>query len=153
MSFIYCHLNLHANLLIPWRFPLIHDTFTQSITETKNTYVCVCVCLVYMIFRPPIHGIFTPYPWYIEPSTNGLSNPLSMVFWIPYPWFLTRLPTVFWPLTHVILNPLPMVFWPPSPWYIEFPNHGTSNPYRWYIEPPIHDITSVSVIFSNKLTI
>ena len=23
MSFIYCHLNFHANLLRPWRFPLI----------------------------------------------------------------------------------------------------------------------------------
>ena len=23
MSFIYCHLNYHANLLRPWRFPLI----------------------------------------------------------------------------------------------------------------------------------
>ena len=24
MSFIYCHLNFHANLLRPWRFPLIN---------------------------------------------------------------------------------------------------------------------------------
>ena len=30
MSFIYCHLNFHANLLRPWRFPLT--------TTTKYTY-------------------------------------------------------------------------------------------------------------------
>jgi hypothetical protein len=116
--------------------------------------VCVCVCLEYMIFWPPIHGILTPYPWYIELSTNGILSTLSIVFWTPYPWFMT---------------PLSMVFWPPYPWYIEPstnyiltppthgilnpPNHGISNPYRWYIEPPTHEITSASVIFRTKQTI
>jgi hypothetical protein len=31
------------------------------------------------IYRPPIHGILTPYPWYFDP--------LPMVHRPPYPWY------------------------------------------------------------------
>ena len=38
MSFIYCHLNFHANLLRPWPFPLsiyyaIHNTSAQNLSK------------------------------------------------------------------------------------------------------------------------
>ena len=43
----------------------------------------------------PILGIFTTYPWYIDP--------LTMLFSPPYAWY-------FHPSSHGISNPLPMVF-------------------------------------------
>ena len=119
MSFIYCHLNLHANLLIPWRFPLIHDTFTQSITETKNTYVCVCVCVL------SLYDILTPYAWYFYP--------LPIIYWTLYQWIIE-------PPVHGILNPLPLVFDPVT--------HGILTPYTCYIEPSTHGIlTSQSMVY------
>jgi hypothetical protein len=48
MSFIYCHLNFHANLLRPWRFPL--NIFQLFMLLMKN---------VFIHFIPPI------YLWYI----------------------------------------------------------------------------------------
>ena len=70
----------------------------------------------------------TPYPWYFDhpihgilsPPTNGISNPLSMVFWSPIHRMVT-----------------------PYPWYIEPPIHGISNPYSWYIGPPNHGIVTL----------
>jgi hypothetical protein len=52
----------------------------------------------------------TPYRWYIDPPTHGISTPLPMVFWPPYPWYI---------------DPLPMVFWTPYPWYIDPHIHGS----------------------------
>ena len=48
-----------------------------------------------MLYRPPNHGILTPYPWYIDPTTHGILNPLPMVYRTPphgistppYPWY------------------------------------------------------------------
>ena len=39
MSFIYCHLNFHANLLRPWRFPLnvVDYTFKLALGGDMNT--------------------------------------------------------------------------------------------------------------------
>jgi hypothetical protein len=40
MSFIYCHLNFHANLLRPWSFPLtLHEQFFSYISLGLNTYM------------------------------------------------------------------------------------------------------------------
>ena len=49
----------------------------------------------------PTLGLSTPYPWYFDPSTPGISTALPMVFWSPYPWYID-------PSIHGILTPLPM---------------------------------------------
>ena len=43
MYFIYCHLNFHANLLRPWRFPLILYTFliNLNLLGLKTTILLV----------------------------------------------------------------------------------------------------------------
>ena len=53
-------------------------------------------------------------------------DPLPMVFWPPYPWYID-------PPTHGILNPLPMVyrpplhmiFWPPYIFWLEMVGGGS----------------------------
>ena len=43
MSFIYCHLNFHANLLRPWRFPLSNNhSVSHSLTVTTELHVIYC---------------------------------------------------------------------------------------------------------------
>jgi hypothetical protein len=45
MSFIYCHLNFHANLLRPWPFPLnslIHPEENIYLGRAKTTYSNPC---------------------------------------------------------------------------------------------------------------
>jgi hypothetical protein len=42
--------------------------------------------------------IFMSYPWYLEPPTHGISNPLSMIYRTPYPWYIE-------PPTNGISNP------------------------------------------------
>jgi len=59
--------------------------------------------------------------------SHGISNPLTMIFWIQYPWYIK-------PPSHGILTLLPMVCQTPFPWYFERPTHGISNAL-WYIEP------------------
>jgi hypothetical protein len=49
-----------------------------------------------MLFWPP-------YPWYVEPPTNSISN--------PYPWDIEN-------PSHGISNPLPMAYRFLYPWYI-----------------------------------
>ena len=103
--------------------------------------------LLSIVCWPPTHGIFTPYPWYIEH--------LSMVFWPHYPWYLdtptngilTPLP-IGYRTTHGISNNLPMVFWSSSQSLIEPLIHGILISvllvfwpfYRWHIKPTIHGI-------------
>ena len=139
MSFIYCHLNLHANLLIPWRFPLIHDTFTQSITETKNTYVCVCVLSLYDISTPypwyfyPLPMVYwTLYQWIIEPPVHGILNPLPLVFDPVTHGILTPYTCYIEPSTHGILTSQSMVYWIPKSWYIEPLSMVYRTTYSWY---------------------
>ena len=107
-----------------------------------------------MVIWPPTHAISNHYPWYVElttngistsfqweayqwyfdPSTYGISNPLSMVYWNSYPWYF---------------DPLAMAYRyrDPYPWYIKPPSHGISDPKPWYFDtlsmvfwPSIHDI-------------
>ena len=56
-----------------------------------------------MVLLPPIHGILTPYPWYIDPLPM-VFYALSMVYQPSYLWYI---------------DPLPMVYRPPYPWYID----------------------------------
>jgi len=39
MSFIYCHLNFHANLLGPWRFPLKEYFLSCSVTLNRTNWL------------------------------------------------------------------------------------------------------------------
>ena len=88
-----------------------------------------------IVYRTP------PYPWHIEPPTNGISTPQPMVYQIPCPWY-------FEPPTHGTWNPLLMVFRSHNyPWYIELHTHGISNPLSWYIEPPTHDILTLTMLY------
>jgi hypothetical protein len=81
-----------------------------------------------------IWKMLTPYQWYIDPPTHGISTSLPMVFWPPYPWY-------FEPPIHGILTLLPMVYWPPYPWYID-PHIHAPLPieyrlfYTWYFDLP-----------------
>ena len=58
-----------------------------------------------MDYLPPTHGIFTPYPWNIDPSTQGILTPLPMLYrppildiLTPYRWYID-------PPTHVSKPP------------------------------------------------
>ena len=76
-----------------------------------------------MVYRIPYHGILnhlamvyrTPYPWYIESPTHGIS--------IPYPG---------------ILSPLRMVYRTRYTWYFEPSTHGISNPFSHGILTTLH---------------
>ena len=79
-----------------------------------------------MIYRPP-------YPSYIDPTTHGIWPPINGILTC-YPWYIDPLyPWYFDPPTHGILTPLSMVIWPPSQWFIEPPIHGilTPLPISW----------------------
>jgi hypothetical protein len=52
MSFIYCHLNFHANLLRPWCFPLRSNLFQIS-NKAKTKNMCVCGHSTDPIFQLP----------------------------------------------------------------------------------------------------
>ena len=73
-------------------------------------------------------NILTPYRWYIDPHTHGISTPLPMVFWPPYPWYID-------PPTHGILNPLLMVYRPPYPWYFDPSTHRILTPLHMIFWP------------------
>jgi hypothetical protein len=71
-----------------------------------------------MAFDPLSMVHWTPYPWYFEPPTHGISKPYPWdieppihAILIPYPWNIE-------PLIHGISNAIPMAFSPAS--------HGTS---------------------------
>jgi hypothetical protein len=44
----------------------------------------------------------TSYPWFIEPHTHGISNPLALVYRTLYTWYF---------------HPLSIVYRAPYPWY------------------------------------
>ena len=80
-------------------------------------------------------NFITPYPWYFDPPTHGISTPLPMIYWPPYPWYID-------PPTHGILTPLTMVYWPPYPWYIDPPTHGILTPLTMEYRPPTYGISN-----------
>jgi hypothetical protein len=125
----------------------------------------------HVTYRPPIHGILTPYPWYEDPLTHGVLTHLLMVFWSPlpmlywppingilnpYPWYTTHLPMVFRPHYPWYFEHLPMVYRPPYPWYFDTPIHGILTtspsivfwpPYPWYIDNLTHGISTPTMVY------
>ena len=87
--------------------------------------------------------LWSPYPWYYDPLTHGISNPLSMVFSTTYPWYVEPLSMVFWHPFHDNLNPLSMIFWTLYSWYFDPPTHSISIPYPWFIEPTTYGILTL----------
>ena len=91
---------------------------------------------------------WTPYPWYIEPPTHGILNPVSKVFWTHYPSHIEPtahciLTPYIWyinPTIHGISNSMSMVYRTPYPWCMEHPFMAYWTRNAWYIEPTIHDI-------------
>jgi hypothetical protein len=53
----------------------------------------------------------TPLPIAYIVCTHGI--------WTPYPWHIDPLPMVYRPPTHCILTPLPMWYRSPYQWYIK----------------------------------
>ena len=83
------------------------------------------------------------YPWYCDPPTHGILNPLPMVYRTPSYGIMNPLLIAYRsPCIHGILNPLSMVYrtsypwyFTPYLWYIELPTHGIANPLLWCYEP------------------
>ena len=74
-----------------------------------------------MLCWPSTDGISNPLPmvywtsclWYFDPQ--WYKNSLSMVFWpLSMVYRIEHLPVVLWPSTLVYIEPLSMVFWPPT---------------------------------------
>jgi hypothetical protein len=85
-----------------------------------------------MVYWTPIHSILSPYRSDIEPTTDGILNPLPMAYLSPTHGIFTPLSVVLWTPTHDILTPYP--------WYIEPPIHDILTPYPWYVYPSIQGI-------------
>ena len=79
MSFIYCHLNFHANLLRPWRFPLnshqriLMDMFTFfNFSSNFNTDFWKIIILIGYLVKGSNYQNFA----YLE----GILRPICMLF-------------------------------------------------------------------------
>jgi hypothetical protein len=110
----------------------------------------------YSWYIGPLRIFWTPFLWYIKPSTNGVLNLLPMVCQTTSLWDIEPQPVVYWipwlvfwplPLIHGIYNPMPMLFWPlsmlyqtPYLWNIEPPSHGISSPLLMVFWPPTHGV-------------
>ena len=123
--------------LYPWHcdpLPIVCRPTSLSIVFWPPTHgisyrlsmVFLTLCILY---RPPIHGILTPYTWYFEPLTHCIS--------IPYPWYFDS-------TSHGILHPYPWYI-NPYPWYFDS--------YTWYIEPPTHSILTPYPWYLTPLTL
>ena len=86
---------------------------------------------------PPVYGILTPYPCYIEPLANCFYAPipLPIVYQIPVYGIMT-------PCTHGISKALPMVYRPPLP-----TTQVMINPYLCYIKPYVYGILILPMVF------
>ena len=96
---------------------------------------------------PPVHGILTPYPCFIEPLTNCFLRPLPLC-----PLYIKFLYMVLWPLA-------PMVYRRPCLWYIDphclwYFNPTTQvmiRPYLCYINPYVYGnyVTSITFVLDS----
>ena len=55
------------------------------------------------------HGIWTPYPWHIDPPTHGISSPNPLYFDPPAHVISIPLPMVYQTLSYGIMNSSPLV--------------------------------------------
>jgi hypothetical protein len=118
-------LKIHQFIIVKWNCPGVIWYF-----EPHGKLLNPLPMVYPMVFWPP-------YPWYIDPPTHGILNPLPMVYQPPYPWYFAPLPIEYWPPTHDILTSL-HIFWLEmggSKYHVGsiYTPHGKLNPGSIYI--------------------
>ena len=138
---------------LPWIHPQIHGIWhLPMVYRTPTNGILIPLS---MVFCPILEY---PYPWYFNPHTNGMLNPLPPIHGILTPTMVYRTPTIvlhlFWPPNlSWYFDPTSLVFWPPTNGFwplsilYEPPTQGVLthltiyfDPLPCYIESRIHDI-------------
>jgi len=81
MSFIYCHLNFHANLLRPWRFPLtLFYHVIKKWSTIRRMIVCYEQYLIYIMAKTSYISIIIQQPFYHHPMYTPIQQKIFNMF-------------------------------------------------------------------------